>query len=238
MQRQVLAFPVLPGKTDADARKIADRFGERPEEYMQSRRRLGVSLERAYLQKTPMGSYVVAYTESESGFDAVVAATVASKLPIDKFFLDTVKDVHGFDMTQPLPGPAPETIGAWFDPTVTTRGRGMAFTAPLLPGTSDAGRAFIADAFGREDMTRSRRALRQNGEVVTIASTPAGDIAAVYLEGDDPFAGNAAFAASDDPFDVWFKAELAKLFPPLIDFSQPVPGVTEIFDSGALLARA
>jgi hypothetical protein len=141
-------------------------------------------------------------------------------------------------MTQPPPGPAPETIGAWFDPAVSTRRRGMAFTAPLLPGTTEAGRAFIADAFNREDMTRTRRSWRQNVEVVTISGTPAGDIAAVYLEGDDPFAGNTAFAASDDPFDVWFKAELAKLFPPFIDFSQPVPGVTEIFDSAPLLPQA
>jgi hypothetical protein len=229
---------VLPGKTDADARRIADRFVERPEEYVQSRRRLGMSLERAYLQQTPMGSFVVAYVESEGDFDAVVAATVTSDLPIDKFFVENVKDVHGFDMTQPPPGAAPETIGAWFDPAVTTRRRGMAFTAPLLPGTSDAGRAFIADAFNREDMTRTRRAWRQNVEVVSITGTPAGDIVAVYLEGDDPFAGNTALAASDDPFDVWFKAELAKLFPPFIDFSQPVPGVTEIFDSEPLLAQA
>jgi hypothetical protein len=238
VQRTVLAFPVLPGKTDADARRMADRFVERPEEYVQSRRRLGVSLERAYLQNTPMGSFVVAYVESEGDFDAINAATVASDLPIDKFFVETVKDVHGFDMTQPPPGAAPETIGAWFDPAVTTRRRGMAFTAPLLPGTTEAGRAFIADAFNREDMTRSRRALGQNVEVVTVTGTPAGDIAAVYLEGDDPFAGNTAFAASDDPFDVWFRAELAKLFPPFIDFSQPVPGVTEIFDSVPLLERA
>jgi hypothetical protein len=238
VQRTVLAFPVLPGKTDADARRIADRFVERPQEYVQSRRRLGVSLERAYLQQTPMGSFVVAYVESETGFDAVNAATVTSDLPIDRFFVETVKDVHGFDMTQPPPGPAPETIGAWVDPAVTTRRRGMAFTAPLLPGTSEAGRAFIADAFSREDMTQTRRAWRQNVEVVTITSTPVGDIAAVYLEGDDPFAGNMAFAASGNPFDVWFRAELAKLFPPFIDFSQPVPGVTEIFDSAPLLARA
>src|SRR5437764_796944 len=121
MQRTVLAFPVLPGKTDADARRIADRFVERPEEYVQSRRRLGVSLERAYLQQTPMGNFLVAYVESEPGFDAVTAATAASDLPIDRFFVETVKDVHGFDMTQPPPGPAPETIGAWYDPDVTTR---------------------------------------------------------------------------------------------------------------------
>jgi hypothetical protein len=234
MLQQVLVFPVLPGKTDADVRVIAEGFRDRPAEYAESRRRLGVSLERAYLQTTPMGSFVVAYAESERGFDAVAADTARSDLSIDKFFVDNVREVHGVDLADPPPGPGPETIGVWFDPAVATRGRGMAFTAPLLPGTEDAGRVFIADAFSREDMTRSRRALRQNGEVVTITATPAGDLASVYLEGEDPFAGNVAFAASDDPFDLWFKAELAKLFPPFIDFSQPVPGVTEIFDSAAL----
>lgn len=157
MHRQVLVFPLLPGKSDDDARRISDGFRERPQEYTESRRRLGVSLERAYLQSTPMGSFVIAYSESERGFDAFVAETVKSELPIDRFFVDTVRELHGVDLTQPPPGPAPETIGAWFDPAVTTRGRGMAFVAPLLPGTEDAGRAFIADAFSREDMTRTRR---------------------------------------------------------------------------------
>jgi len=30
---------------------------------------------------------------------------------------------------------------------------------------------------------------------------------------------------------------LSHLFPPFIDFSQPVPGITEIFDSHAVLVR-
>jgi Ketosteroid isomerase-related protein len=231
MQRTVLVFPFLPDKTDADARRIADRFQQQPAEYAESRRRLGVSLERAYLQKTPMGNFVVAYVESEGSFEEVTALTLASDLPVDKFFVDTVLELHGIDLTQPPPGPPPETIGAWSDPDVSTRGRGMAFTAPLLPGVADAGRAFIADAFTRADLTRSRRALHLNLEVVTITSTPQGEIAAVYLEGQDPFAANAAHAVSDDPFDVWFRAELAKLFPPFVDFAQPVAGVTEIFDS-------
>jgi hypothetical protein len=238
MHRQVLVFPLLPGKSDDDARGIADGFRERPQEYTESRRRLVVSLERAYLQSTPIGSFDVAHTESERPFDAFVADTAKSELPIDRFFVDTVRELHGFDLTQPPPGPASETIGAWFDPAVTTRGRGMAFVAPLLPGTEHAALAFIADAFSREDRTRPRRAWYQSAEVVTITATPSGEVAAVYLEGEDPFAGNVASAASSDPFDTWFKAELAKLFPAFIDVFQAVPGVTEIFDSAALPAGA
>jgi hypothetical protein len=233
MYRTVLAFPLLPGKSDADASRIADRFRQQPAEYAQSRRRLGVTLERAYLQHTPMGNVVIAYQETEGDFAAVTKALLDSDLPLDRFFIESLLELHGVDLAAPA-GPPPETIGAWTDPAVTTRGRGMAFVAPLLPGTAEAGKAFIDDAFHRDDMTRTRRNLGENVEVVTAITTPQGDLAAVYIEGADPFDSNARFAASDDPFNVWFRGELANLFPPEIDFGQPVPGVTEIFDSEQL----
>ena len=233
MHRTVLVFPLLPGKSDSDARLIADRFEERPHEYLESRRRLGVTLERAYLQHTPMGNVVVAYTEADGDFASVAKSLVDSDLPLDRFFLESLRELHGIDLTAPS-GPPPETIGAWTDPAVTTRGRGMAFCAPLRPGKTDAAKAFIVDAFRRDDMSRSRRALGGSVEVVSLVSTPQGDLAAAYLEGADPFAANARFAASTDPFDVWFRGELAELFPPEIDFGKPVQGVTEIFDSTSL----
>ena len=67
MARGALAFPVLPGKSEADVRRIAERFKEDPEGYWESRRSQGVSLERAYWQHTPMGDFVVAYLESTKG---------------------------------------------------------------------------------------------------------------------------------------------------------------------------
>jgi hypothetical protein len=235
MERTVLPFPVLPG---ADPELMSRRFLEQPEQYAESRNRLGITLERAYLQTTPMGNFVVAYIESERSFGETTAALAASDLEIDKFFVDNVRNLHGVDLTQPPPpGPPPETIGAWSDPDVTQRGPGFAFSAPTLPDSRDAGRAFIKDAFSRDDMTRSRRALHQNLEVVTVSATPQGDVVAVYLEGQDPEAANAKFAASNDPFDAWFRSELAKLIPPFVDFSKPVPGVSEIFDSAAVLAK-
>jgi hypothetical protein len=54
------------------------------------------------------------------------------------------------------------------------------------------------------------------------------------LEGRDPVEANRRLAASTEPFDLWFKGELAKIFPPEIDFSQPLPPVKEMFDSDAL----
>ena len=62
MSRTALVFPVLPGK---DARDIANEMKSRPREYEQSRRRLGITMERAYLQHTPMGDFVTSYIEAE-----------------------------------------------------------------------------------------------------------------------------------------------------------------------------
>ena len=228
MSRTALVFPVLPGK---DARDIANEMKSRPREYEQSRRRLGITMERAYLQHTPMGDYVTAYIEAEGDVLEKFGKLPSSDLAIDRYFVKAVKEIHGADLTQPMPGPAPETVAAWIDPTAKGRGRGMAFCAPLAPGETERARAFAADAYHRDEFTASRRRLHVSDELVTLQSTPQGDIVGIYIEGDDPVKGNAGFAASQEPFDLWFKEQLTKIFPPAVDFTKPIEGVEEIFDS-------
>jgi hypothetical protein len=228
MSRLALVFPVLPGK---DARDIATELKSRPREYEQSRRRLGITLERAYLQHTPMGDFVTSYVEAEGDVLEKLGTLPSSDLDIDRYFVKAVKEIHGADLTQPLPGPAPETIAAWVDPTTKGRGRGMALCAPLAPGVTERAKAFVADAYRRDEFAASRRRLNVNEELLTLHSTPQGDIVGIYIEGDDPAKGNAGFAASQEPFDLWFKQELTRIFPPAVDFSKPVEGVEEIFDS-------
>jgi len=237
MERAAVPFPVMPGKSEADIRRIAQKFLAEPEAYRESRTRAGVTVERAYWQHTPMGDFVVAYLEADNIARALGAAA-QSDLQIDRFFVETVREVHGVDLTQPPPGAPPENIGEWFDPAVRARGRGMAFSAPIIPGTDGLGRAFMDEAFNKrgDEFAASRLALGQSGEVVTLNHTPMGDVVAVYLEASDPFEGNRRFAASTSPFDVWFKEECRKVFPPFVDFNVPVPGITEIFDSTPILA--
>ncbi len=228
MSRMAVVFPVLPGK---DAREIAAELRSRPREYEQSRKRLGITMERAYLQHTPMGDFVTAYFESEGNVLQQFGKLAASDLDVDRYFVKAVREIHGADLTQPLPGPVPETVAAWVDSTAKGRGRGMAFCAPLTPGETDRARAFVADAYHRDDFTASRRRLNVSEELITLHSTPRGDIVGIYIEGDDPEKGNRGFAASKEPFDVWFKEQLATIFPASIDFTKPVEGVEEIFDS-------
>lgn len=237
MARVALPFPVVPGKTADEVKSVAEEFKRRPDEYAESRRRLEVTLERAYLQTTPAGMFVVAYVEGDADFGQTFPALARSDLDIDKYFVRSLKEIHGVDVTQPPQGPPPETVGEWVDPKVTQRRRGMGFTAPLIPGAEDQARSFSRDAYNRTEMTESRRALGQNVEVVTLVRTPEGPVAAVYLEGEDPQEGNRRFAASTSAFDTWFKNELRTIFPPFVDFWQPVPGVEEIFDSARLPVR-
>jgi hypothetical protein len=187
MARVALPFPALPGKTEADLVRIAEYFRAHPAEYAESRRRSGVTLERAYLQKTPMGMFVIGYQETTGSVADTMGALAKSALPIDRFFVENVLDLHGIDLTQPMPGPEPEVVGEWVDPAATTRGRGMAFSAPMIPGTEERGRTWAAATFASPAMTESRRALGQNVEVVTVLHTPDGPVCAVYLEGGDPF---------------------------------------------------
>jgi hypothetical protein len=228
MSRATLVFPVLPGK---DARDIANELKSRPREYAEARKRLGITMERAYQQHTPMGDYVVAYLEAEGDPLEAFGRLPLSDLDIDRFFVKAVKEIHGFDLTKPMEGPLPETVAAWSDPAAKSRGQGMAFCAPLIPGATDKAKAFAADAYSRDGFAASRRARRQNAEVVTLTSTPQGDIVGIYIEGADLEKGNADFAASQEPFDLWFKEQLTTIFPPAVDFTKPVEGVEEIFDS-------
>jgi hypothetical protein len=58
--------------------------------------------------------------------------------------------------------------------------------------------------------------------------SPMGDFGIVLLEGDDPVAANKAFAASQDPYDVWFKQQVAEFTG--VDFGQPVPAIEQLVD--------
>ncbi len=237
MQKAANAFPVLPGK---DARDVSSMLKARPSEYAESRRALGVHMERAYEQVTPMGTFLVVYTESDDPFGEVIGRGAQSDRAIDRDFVAAVKEVHGVDAANPPALEPAETLAAFEDPAVPERKRGLAFIAPVMPGATQRGREFAKEAWERrlDEHTASRRKHGITREVVTLNHTPGGDVICVYIEGDDPVEGNRRFAESRDEYDVWFKDQCKQIFPPEIDFNEPLPPITEVFDSeDALVAR-
>lgn len=228
--RAVMPFPVLPGK---DARVIADGLKAKPDEYREDRANAGFLVERAYLQHTQMGDFVVAYWEVENSLPETFAAAANPKTDLGRWFMEQVKEIHGFDITQP-PSQLPELVGEWIDPDVNEMRQGFAFCAPVLPDQIDYGRDWSRRTFASEGMTASRRNLGQNKEIAMVTYTEQGPICAVYIEGNDPEEANRRLTQSQDPFDVEFRENLRRIFPPFVNFDEPVPGVTEIFDSEKL----
>ena len=106
------AFPILPGKTEQWKHFSQEMAGPRRNEFEASRKRLGVSREVAYLQQTPQGDMVVVYVEARD-ISSVFEGFGRSQEPFDVWFREQVKDIHGVDFSQPLPGPLPEAIVDW-----------------------------------------------------------------------------------------------------------------------------
>ena len=113
MYRVAFAVPELPGK---DARSIPAFVKSRFDEYVRSRKRIGATMERIFRMPTPMGTFVIAYIESDKPFAEANAAMAASPDPFDKEFMRRLADVHGLDFSRPPPGPGPEVLAEWFDP--------------------------------------------------------------------------------------------------------------------------
>jgi len=103
------AFPVLPGKEEALRQFTEQMAGPRRSEYQASRRRLGITIERSYLQHTPQGSIVIVYTEAAHP-EQLLERIAASQEPFDLWFKQQLQNIHGVDFTQPPPGPPPELI--------------------------------------------------------------------------------------------------------------------------------
>lgn len=221
--------PVLPGK---DVRSPQRAFEADMDGYRESRRRMGATLERVFLMPTPMGDFAIAYVEATKDFPEGMTLIATSDLPADRKFRELLQEIHGIDVTQPPPGPPPEVISDWVDPDVSERKPGMAFVAPLRPGATEAARAFAKEAFVNRgaEHAASRRALGVTHETIMLNSTPMGDMVCVYLEGDDPAGGNRQFAASQSPYDAWFKAECRKIFPEFVDFDVPLPPIETLWD--------
>lgn len=103
-----MAVPILPGKTE-QWRNFANALkGEKKQAHMESRKKLGVR-ERAFLQQTPMGDMVIVTLEGENPQEAFAKFGQGTD-EFTQWFAKEVKEIHGFDLNAPPPGPMPELI--------------------------------------------------------------------------------------------------------------------------------
>ena len=229
MAKWTTLAPVLPGK-EGEIANITKYMREHMNEYEESRKRASVTLERVYLMRTPQGAIVTAYNEGNRSQPEAFQTLATSGDPFDKWFFGKLHEIHGIDFTKPPEGPPPEQLFDWVDPEAKGRGKGLAFAAPVAADKIEKGKKFSEEAFRKREpeFRESRRMLKETHEFGMLWHTPMGAFLTVYLEGDDPKAGNARFANSTSPYDVWFKKEAGDVTGQ--DFNQPLPPIETIWE--------
>lgn len=98
-----------------------------------------------------------------------------------------------------------------------------AFFVPLLPGKTEAARAFATALNGPRRGELDQAQTSVTNESWFLQETPHGDFLIVYYVSPDPAKVHEALAVSEEPFDVWFREQVLDLTG--IDISQPFPNL-------------
>jgi hypothetical protein len=89
----------------------------------------------------------------------------------------------------------------------------LTWAAPILPGKLEKWEEFHAQMSGarkaEHDASRKRMGMRR--EVASLMRTPGGDFVCLCHEADDLGAAFEAIMTSQDPYDVWFRENLADI---------------------------
>jgi hypothetical protein len=110
MASLAFALPLTPGKTEAWRRWADELLGPRRAEYEASRRRFGITVERAFLQHTPQGDFNVVYLEADD-LARAFQQLATSQDPFDIWFREKSQEYFsGLDLSQPLPAPLSELV--------------------------------------------------------------------------------------------------------------------------------
>ena len=86
----------------------------------------------------------------------------------------------------------------------------VCWVAPILPGKVEAARAFYAEMEGprRDELVLAERRLGISKEIVFLAELSDGPALVLYIESESVSASVSTSAASENEFDLWYKAGL------------------------------
>ena len=93
------SIPVVPGKEELDRRTFDEMLGARREEYEAALRQAGVTRQAIWHQETPDGTVAVVYVEGDDP-EAGIAQFGSSDEPLNTWFREQMKEVHGVDISQ------------------------------------------------------------------------------------------------------------------------------------------
>lgn len=109
------------------------------------------------------------------------------------------------------------------------------FVLPILPGKTEAARAFLHEAGGprKQELAACGHGVGIAKETWALQRTPQGDFFVAYVAGEDLAQAFEVFAASRTEFDCWFKQHVKETTG--ADLNTPPSGpISEILaDTGA-----
>ena len=102
MSTYLFAVPIAAGKTEAFKNYVSEINGARSEEFRQSRKRVGVRVDQAFLQQTPRGDMVIVRLESDNPMKAF-EIWAKSDNPFDAWFREKIMiESLGMDLSLPF----------------------------------------------------------------------------------------------------------------------------------------
>ena len=119
-RRSLLLACGIPAEQEEPWRRLlqelSDAGRKEEEEYAQSRRRLGISVESVWLLpiKPRGGGMAVVYLEAEDP-ERVLDELASSDAPFDSFYSGRVRKLFGFDLTRLGRAASGELLFAWHD---------------------------------------------------------------------------------------------------------------------------
>jgi hypothetical protein len=94
---------LLPGKIDTWKNYVKEMNGPRNKERNESKKKVGLTVERVWLQHTRMGDFAVVYREAKD-IGKVFDGLMKSEEPFDKRFRDKIlTEIHRTDLPKAPP---------------------------------------------------------------------------------------------------------------------------------------
>ena len=112
MDQVCFALPVLEDKTEEARAFFEELETQRKSDYAASEQRINISKESWYLQHSPHGDLLLAYTESPD-FANALGMFSQSQEAFDQWFKQRIAEVTGVDLNDPPPGPLSEPLSSY-----------------------------------------------------------------------------------------------------------------------------
>lgn len=217
MRAIAYALPVLPGM-EIELQSFARELASRNYEHDEFLRHNGITLEAAFLQRTPQGSQLITYRE----FVDPAMTEPKADAAFGSWFKERMSALYGFD---PAAAPQPK-VELLVRQRPTRRGSLYAAALPLLPHKTARVHEFATELNGIHAVEFEESLLRLGfGLTLFVQHTPEVDLVISVVEGNEPASALGELAGSQHPFDRWHIQQISDQTG--IDLSAPPPPPNE-----------